>query len=215
MPSTHHVPVRKTARVVTRGTPGAPEWWVLLHGYGQTADAFLESASALASPDRFLIAPEALSRFYTDGMEAHESVGASWMTRRDRETEISDYLGYLETVLDHFRETAGEPEHLCVLGFSQGTATASRFVLLGDVTADRLVLWAGDVAHDLDPSSAADRLRAVDISLVVGSNDQYVTDERLQAALDRFDRLNVPVSVHRFNGGHRLDDDTLREILDF
>jgi predicted esterase len=185
----------------------------VLHGYGQLVDDFIEPFSAVAGPERAILAPEALSRFYVDGLETHEEVGASWMTRVAREAEIDDYLAYLDALVPHFRPEEDVPS-IRVLGFSQGAATASRWALRGDTPVDRLVLWGGAPAHDLALGTHADRLRALDLTLVVGDDDPYVTDERRAAVRQRLARHAVPVTLHTFDGGHRLDDDTLGRIVD-
>ena len=51
------------------------------------------------------MAPEALSRFYADVTPGRHgptsTVGATWMTREDRENEIRDYVAYLDEMTDH------------------------------------------------------------------------------------------------------------------
>lgn len=230
-PDVHTVRVPRTARVATLGTPAtAATWWVALHGYGQLAADVLAPFAAVAGPERAVLAPEALSRFYVDGLETHEQVGASWMTREAREDEIADYVGYLDAVVRRLRPDDGRPQaageevasglrpddtspSIRVLGFSQGAATASRWALLGDTAVDRLVLWGGAPAHDLDLDAHAERLRAMDLTLVVGTEDPYVTAERRAAVRRQLARHDIPVAVRTFEGGHRLDDDTLRAVV--
>ena len=95
--------VRRTARVAVLGPegPGVRELWYVLHGYGQLAAPFLEEFRAIDDGTRLIVAPEALSRFYEGDAKSrlHKDarVGASWMTREDREAEIADYLGYLDS----------------------------------------------------------------------------------------------------------------------
>jgi predicted esterase len=207
-PSPHHLRTPRTARYYTLGPAAASERWVVLHGYGQQARRFLTSFQALDDGTRHLVAPEALSRFYVDGMDAHNTVGASWMTKADREHEIADYVAYLDAC------AAAQPEAatLHVLGFSQGAATASRWALLGDAAVDRLTLWGGGPAHDLDLAEYAGALRALGLTLVVGHDDPYVSDKRLAQAQQRLDAHEIPVDVLRFEGGHRIDDATLRRL---
>jgi predicted esterase len=212
-PSLRTLEVSRTARVATLGAPASADvWWVVLHGYGQLAADFIGPFESVVTPDRCVVAPEGLSRFYVDGLEAHEEVGASWMTREDRAHEIRDYVAYLDDVVRHLRPPEGAPS-IRVLGFSQGAATASRWALLGDTPVDRLVLWGGAPAHDLDLSAHADALRAMNLTLVVGTDDPYVTDERRKAVHRRLVRHDIPVTTHTFEGGHRLDDDTLEAVL--
>ncbi len=211
-PSFHSLEVGRTARIATLGPPDATEWWVGLHGYGQLAADFAAHFAPVAGPERYVVAPEALSRFYVDGLASHEAVGASWMTREDRANEISDYVAYLDAAVRRLRPDGHDPS-VCLLGFSQGAATASRWALLGDTAVDRLVLWGGAPAHDLDLSAHAERLRAMDLTVVVGTDDPHVTAERREAIRRQLARHDIPVTVHTFEGGHRLDDDTLRLII--
>ena len=212
MPTDHHLRVSRTARIVTSGSPEAATWWVLLHGYGQCADDFIETTSALRDGASFVVAPEALSRFYVDRMNEHRSVGASWMTRRDREHEIDDYVDYLDRVVERFRADLDAAPTVRVLGFSQGAATASRWALLGDTPVDTLVLWAGDLAHDLDLHRHAERLRGMDLHLAVGTRDEWITEDRVEGLLQRLADHEIDVTRHPFDGGHRLDDDILRSL---
>src|ERR671913_1620 len=94
----HALVVPRTARYYTLGpTHGFPrELWIVCHGYGQLASRFVSQFAALDDGTRLIVAPEALSRFYLDPIpkrrnEASPRVGASWMTREDRESEIADY----------------------------------------------------------------------------------------------------------------------------
>lgn len=205
--------VPRTARIATLGSPpDAAEWWIVLHGYGQLATDFIEPFEAVTTPDRCIVAPEALSRFYIDGLEPHEEVGASWMTREAREHEIEDYLRYLDIVVEHLRPNEASPT-IRVLGFSQGTATASRWALLGDTEVDRLVLWGGAPAHDLDLDTHAAALRQLDLTIVLGTEDPYVTDKQRSAVRAQLAHYDIPVSVYTYEGGHHLNRGMLAQIM--
>ena len=213
-PSLHSVQVTRTARVATLGSPASADvGWIVLHGYGQLAADFATQFESIVAPNRCVIAPEGLSRFYVDGLGSHDEVGASWMTREDRDHEIQDYVADLDDVVQHVRSDEADLS-IRVLGFSQGAATANRWALLGDTTIDRLVLWGGAPAHDLDLSVHADALRAMDLTIVVGTDDPYVTDERRTAVRRRLARHDIPVTIHTFEGGHRLDDETLQAVVE-
>ncbi|MFO8098955.1 MAG: esterase, partial [Salinibacter sp.] len=196
-PTYHTLEVPRTARCATLGAPDAPTWWIVLHGYGQLAADMATAARPLVAPTRAVVAPEGLSRFYVDGLDTHEQVGASWMTRGMREPEIRDYVRYLDAVV-HRLVPGDERPTIRVLGFSQGAATASRWALLGDTPVDRLVLWGGAPAHDLNLDSHAAALRTMDLTLVVGTDDPYVSPKRRAAVQDRLDRHDIPVTVHTF-----------------
>ena len=212
-PVFHSLEVTRTARVATLGSPASADtWWVVLHGYGQLAADFVTQFEPVVSSNRCVVAPEGLSRFYVDGLESHDEVGASWMTREDRAHEIDDYVAYLDDAVRHLRSSEADPT-IRVLGFSQGAATASRWALFGDTAVDRLVLWGGAPAHDLDLTTHATALREMNLTLVVGTGDPYVTETRRAAVRRRLEQNNIPVTVQTFDGGHRLDDDTLQTII--
>ena len=210
-PTTHTLEVPRTARCATLGPPDASVWWIVLHGYGQRATDILEAARPLAAPSRRVVAPEALSRFYVDGIDTHEEVGASWMTREMREAEIRDYVRYLDAVVDRLAPARATPT-LRVLGFSQGAATASRWAVRAGAPIDRLVLWGGGPAHDLDLAAHANTLREMELTIVLGTDDPYVSPEHRAAVQDRLSRHNIPLTLHTFEGGHHLHADTLRAL---
>ena len=125
---------------------------------------FLEGFRAIADGTRLLVAPEALSRFYdgtlSPGAHKNASVVASWMTRDERESEIADYLAYLDTVHATITSRLGGAKPIVtVLGFSQGGATAARWVASGRVPAARLVVWGSAMAPELDVAAPDDKAR--------------------------------------------------------
>jgi predicted esterase len=214
------VTVRRTARVALLGpsASGVRELWYVLHGYGQLAASFLEDFRAIDDGTRLIVAPEALSRFYDGDAQARlhkdAAVGASWMTREDRESEIADYLVYLDTLHKTVLATVGaaEPPPVTVLGFSQGGATAARWVASGSVRAARLVLWGSQFPPELDLADSGAPLRRAQATLVIGTKDIFATPKIVAKETARLNDAGFPFRFVTFEGGHRLDDDTLRAL---
>ena len=201
--------MRRTARYYTLGggSDCVRTVWVVLHGYSQRAAVFIRSFSDLAAPDALVVAPEALNRYYLVGPEAgtatERPVGATWMTREDRASEISDYVEYLDTlfdevILEHVRSGA----RVAVIGFSQGAATATRWLVHGRGSIDRLILWGGLLPPETDLSAANARLRATPLTIVVGTRDQYIDEDSLAAEVARLDAAQLSCDLIRFDGGH-------------
>lgn len=212
----HHLSVPRTARsfVLGEAGPAVREVWFVLHGYGQLAARFLKAFSALDDGARLVVAPEGLSRFYLDPA-GRDKVGASWMTREDRLNEIADYVRYLDAVYaDVFASLDRARVRVHVLGFSQGTATACRWVALGAVRADRLVLWGGEVPPDLDLAAGRERLAPLDLVLVAGSRDEFITPKVLARDEERLRSAGIPYRVIRFEGGHEIDGGVLRQLTE-
>jgi predicted esterase len=213
-----HISVARTARYQQLGeaSPATRQLWVVLHGYGQLAEYFIRHFRPLHAADpagTVIVAPEGLSRFYLHGTDGR--IGASWMTRADRLAEIADQAAYLTAVLNPLL-AAAPGAFVVVLGFSQGTATASRWLsYLADTTGwrpNRLVLWAGDFPADIAPRSAQQLVQGLPIDLVSGDQDAYVGPDKLHAQADALRKHGAHVTTHSFSGGHTLEAALLRQL---
>lgn len=210
----HHLEVTRTARYWTLGDPAeAREVWFVLHGYMQLAKRFLRRFETIATGGRLIVAPEALSRFYVSAEPGRHGpgsvVGASWMTKEDRTSEIRDYVAYLDRVAEVVLES---PMPVTVLGFSQGTATAARWVTHGGVAADRLVLWAGFVPHDLDLARAAQVFSRTELVLVRGAKDSALTPELAESERSAVEGSGIAYRTVAYEGGHEIDAETLSSL---
>ncbi|MDX9750434.1 MAG: hypothetical protein RBT71_05070 [Flavobacteriales bacterium] len=194
--------VQRTARYHLLGdATTAKALWIVLHGHGQLARFFLNKFEGLED-ELLIVAPEALNRFYLD--EAHQRVGATWMTREDREHEIGDQCSYLDALVNELhKERPALPVN--VLGFSQGVATACRWSLRGRTRTHRLVLWAGSLPMEPTTDDLRQRWAHARIDLVLGTDDPYAGSKELDAVASRLDRAGVRHALHRFTGGHALD----------
>ncbi len=220
--TSHALVVPRTARYFTLGpTHGFPrEIWFVCHGYGQLASHFLHQFASLDDGTRLIVAPEALSRFYLDPIaprrhEASPRIGASWMTREDRDAEIADYVEYLERLSTEIRHPlSGAAPRIVVLGFSQGTATVSRWLAASDHRVDHLVLWGGAIPPELDLASWSGRLHGAAITLVAGLQDQYATSAAVAAEAERLSAAGVAFSLLRYDGGHAIDESALMQLAE-
>ena len=103
--------------------------------------------------------PEALARFYLHPDPPPTGVGhvgASWMTREDRLSEIGDNVAYLDALARHiFRRVERERVLLRVVGFSQGAFAAARWTVrdwrtwsgCGAPTCTGMCRWPTGVFH--------------------------------------------------------------------
>lgn len=211
----HHLTVGRAARYYTLGAagPATRQVWFACHGYGQLASRFLRRLEPLDDGSRLIVAPEGLSRFYLSERAAERRVGASWMTREDRLSEIADYVRYLDALYDAVISPLARPAlHVTALGFSQGAATVSRWASLGRAAIDHVVLWGGELPPDLDLAQARDRLRAVQLTLVYGRADQFITEKVASAMATRLADHAIAHRVRPFDGGHDLNAALLREL---
>jgi predicted esterase len=210
---THSLRVTRTARFHTLGQAArAREIWFLLHGYGQLASAMIDACSVLAAPDRLLVAPEALSRFYMRG--GNGPVGATWMTREDRDNEIADYVAYLDLVAQRMDELgAHAASRRNVLGFSQGAMTACRWACNGATRLGSIVLWGGGVPPELSSETLQQRLSRARIVLVRGDGDAVHDEAAGERDFERLRAAGATVLRENFSGGHAIDAPALARIV--
>ena len=210
----HHLTVTRTARYHTLGDrTTARECWFVLHGHAQLSGYFIRHFAPLDDGTRLIVAPEALNRFYLEQTTwkgaGHARVGATWMTREDRLAEIGDYVGYLDRLFDDV--IGGRAMKVTVLGFSQGVATACRWLARGKAKAHRLILWAGPLPPELDTDFATP-LRGTEVVRVLGDNDDLADPAAILAEDAQFARMGLQGELVRFAGGHQMDAATLARL---
>ena len=214
-PEEHHIRVSKRARYYTLGSVhDANDVWIVCHGYGQLAGRFIQSFACIAEPGRVVVAPEGLHRFYMDpppAPAANRRVGATWMTREDRDNDIADYVDYLDQLISEV--VAQSPTaRLRVLGFSQGSATILRWAVGATRLPHQLILWAGEVPTDVDWAMGARKLANTRIDAVRGDRDELTSQTTLERNLATLSGVGLRYHLHEFGGGHHMNDDLLQQL---
>lgn len=210
----HHLAVRRTARYYTLGSADAHDVWIVCHGYAQLARYFLRSFEPLDDGTRFIVAPEALNRYYYEtapGVHTADArVAATWMTREDREHEIEDYIAYLDALAGHI--TRGRGRRITALGFSQGAATVSRWAAGGSTVIDHVILWGSAVAPELEP--APDLLRGARLTIAIGAADEQIPHGEVDRQDERLRSRGLDYELFRYQGGHRIEAESLQRLAE-
>ena len=211
----------RTTRIVRMGgsldpqsdevDPAVKHLLIGLHGYGQQVADFAQTLAPVASEERRVVAPEALSRFYT----RHEDrrTGSSWMTAEAREYEILDYVRYLDAVAFAEAESLEEDVSWTVLCFSQGCPAGCRWLANGTVRVDKLILWGADQAHDLSPEEWDALARVGEVVIVAGSTDVLFPSDRVEASEKVLRENGCTVRVEHYEGGHEIRQDVLLRLV--
>jgi predicted esterase len=212
-----HLTVARTARYQQLGEISATtrQLWLVAHGYGQLAEFFIRHFAHMHAADpagTVIVAPEGLSRFYLMGTSGR--VGASWMTRADRLAEIDDQNNYFSQLLALLLAQCPSSVRVTVLGFSQGTATVSRWLARHAPTwqPHQLILWAGDFPADIDHTAAKHLLAQLPVALVSGNQDEYVPVAKLLEQADVLRQQGAHVTTLHFEGGHTLNREVLQQL---
>ena len=145
----------------------------VLHGYGQLAKYFIKKFTDL-DENLLIVAPEGMHRFYRKGNSGR--VGASWMTKEARQTDIEDNMKWL-TELDRLLSQKYPIQKRILLGFSQGGSTAARWRLTNAVPFDSLIVWGSDFPPE---EKNASEILAGDLNnyFVVGTQDEFFDDNQ-------------------------------------
>ena len=197
-------------------TPATKHIWFVLHGYGQLAAYFIRKFDVIQNAETIVIAPEGLSRFYlqdvtTRNQTGDTKVGATWMTKENRLTDIENYLNYLTEVYAT-EVPSNYTGKITLLGFSQGAATVSRWAADNRIRFDRLILWAGIFPTDMDFDKVGDLLRHKEVLEVYGTNDPFLTDIRLKEMTQLNARLGLNPIIISFEGQHEINGELLKKI---
>jgi len=202
----HNITINKTALFYTLGNLKNPKTiWFVLHGYGYLAKYFVKKFNPILNKDTLIVAPEGLSKFYLNGVGVDGRVGASWMTKENREEEITDYVHYLNQLYATIVKNNATAK-INIVGFSQGGATASRWLANGLVKCDNFILWASFFPEDMELKSFD---RNTKTYILYGDNDEYVTPERIKKIQKFLSLSDFNYQLIKFKGKH----DILEKVL--
>ena len=208
---TKHIPVEISARVVESGIVESPDRiWIVLHGYGQLAPFFIRKFQVLESSN-LILAPEGLHRFYLKGSAGR--VGASWMTKEDRLTDISNYQNYLGNLILSTHNSHPDKE-IVLLGFSQGAATASRVFSAHHTLINTLVLWSSVFPPDMDYEIDAKALNSSNVFMIYGDDDEYYSIEDFRKHAEEIKSHGIKLTTIEFEGPHNILADPLLQLED-
>ena len=211
----HNIKVERTARFYTLGelNEQTKKIWFVIHGYGQLSQYFIKKFNQIVDNETFIVAPEAPARFYLDAN--YSRVGASWTTRELRDFDKKDNNDFLNQVYDNLlKDTDLSKVDVNILGFSQGCATACRWVGDGHIKCNRLLLWAGFFSNGIREVIEPKQLENIETYYIYGDKDEYLIaypeiSEKFRAGM--IEDINTKIVC--FEGKHTVDEATLKMIV--
>ncbi len=206
-----HIEYTTTGRFVSHGNPEkAKKLLIALHGYGQLVTFFIRKFSFLDPDEYYVVCPEGPHRFYHAGNKGR--VGASWMTKEDRLNDIGDYIRFLDKLMLKLNQE-NQFEQKLLLGFSQGGATASRWVAFGKYNFDIFMLWAAVFPPDMDKTENV-KFETQKNYFVVGNKDEYIAMNDAKTHLEILRNANMQFEFITFEGNHDINRDTLQTLIE-
>lgn len=195
-----------TLNTLTRNTKNI---WIACHGIGFLSKYFISYFEDLDPIENYIIAPQAPSKYYQT--KAYKYVGASWLTKENREQETENVLNYLDAVLE--MENLAEDKNIILMGFSQGVSVATRWMAQRKIICDHLVIHSGSIPTEFNTQSFA-HLPELKTTLIYGDKDEYLTPEKLKAQLSYARSIFPnPLEVIEFKGKHVVDKKSLSKVL--
>jgi predicted esterase len=207
------IEVPKTARYFLSSSnhQSVKNLWFVLHGYSHLASDFIRQFEGIADPENLIVAPEGLSRFYVKGYFGN--VGASWMTKVERMTDINDYIRYLDLVYEEvLRQLPCTPEKVIVLGYSQGGAAAARWAVMTNKKIDHLIVHSSEFPHDLDETLVREFSERAAIRYVYSDKDEFIEEELFEQQMQRLRSHQVRFTPLRFKGRHEIKEEVIRNL---
>jgi len=204
------IAVEKSARFFTnKPSKNIKRFLIVIHGYAQLASDFIEEFKFLDNENTLIVSPEGLSKFYF-----RDKIGASWMTKEDRENEIADYINYLNKVVNMIQNEfdLSESENT-LLGFSQGVHTAARYFIKSKFSFNNLILCSSDFPKDADFNLLQKKSEYSKIYYLLGDNDSIIKRQNYINSVNLLSENKINFTEIGFSGGHKIDEDSLNNIL--
>ncbi len=183
--------------------------WLVFHGYGQLAEFFIKKFEGLDPKKNFIIAPQGLSKYYLEGV--YGRVGASWMTKEDRLTEIDNQHSYIKSVLEDIGDIS--KKQLVYFGFSQGTATMGRFAAYAKISFHQMIIWAGTFPPDTNHEDWQYLTGQEQIHYYTSRDDVYFKEEMIDNQKKTLmEATRREPELHWYEGGHRVIAEIIKTL---
>ena len=133
------------------------------------------------------------------------------MTKEDRLTDIEDYISFLDTLMTNLNEQYAFNSKI-LLGFSQGGATASRWIAYGKHKFDVFMLWAAVFPPDMDPAAVL-KFSSLKNYFIIGTADEYTSIARAEEYHKALNKEHIKFEFVKFEGNHSINSELLIKLL--
>jgi len=184
--------------------------WFVCHGINYLSKYFLKYFDELDSEENYIIAPQAQSKYYLGSKYRH--VGASWLTKENTAKEIENVMRYFDAIFE--KEQLSSNINLIVLGYSQGVSVATRYVAKRKLKCSQLVLLSGGIPRELKITDFEFLTENTKVSLIYGTQDEYLNEERMEYEKNRFYELfGKQATIVPFDGKHEVKHEVINSLV--
>lgn len=194
-----------TLNTLTKSTKNI---WFVCHGMGYLSRYFLKYFKGLHADENYIIAPQAASKYYIQPGFKH--VGSSWLTKENTVKETENIMNNFDAIFE--AENIPNDVNIIMFGYSQGVSVAMRYVAKRQLQCGQLVLHSGGIPKELEPEDFA--FLKAKVSLICGTQDEYLTTERLQSETKKGQNLfKENLNVLLFDGKHEVNVELINNLV--
>jgi predicted esterase len=184
--------------------------WFVCHGMSYLSRYFLKYFKDLNPDENYIIAPQAQSKYYIPPTYKH--VGASWLTKENTLRETDNVMRYYDAVLE--TENISKDKNIIVVGYSQGVSVAMRYIANRQLHCSQLVLMSGGIPKELVAYDFKFLEEKTKITMIYGTQDEYLNDERMQSESNRVIELfGNNVTIKPFDGKHIVNVELINGLV--
>jgi phospholipase/carboxylesterase len=180
----------------------------MLHGRRGDEDRMWVFARAVPA-DWLVVAPR--------GPVADVAGGWSWRARRSDEwpplAAFDEAVAHVVRFVSALPDLYGaDPDHLYLMGFSQGAATAYATAMRHPGLVRGVAGLVGFVPGDCDDAAATAPLRGLPVFMAVGRRDPLIPFDRSRACAVTLRAAGARLEAHDYDEGHRLSAQAMRDL---
>ena len=195
-------------RVREPASPGPHRTVVMLHGRGGDENVMWIFASTLPR-DWLLVAPR--------GLKQDPDGGYSWLPRkRDEWPSLSIFDEAVAAVVKLIRALPdlynADPDHIYLMGFSQGAATAYATALRHPKLVQGIAGLVGFTPTECDAILDSVPLKGLPVFMAVGARDPMIPLERARESAQTLRQAGASLDYHEHDTGHRLNAEGMRAL---
>lgn len=182
--------------------------WFVCHGMGYLSRYFIKHFKGLSEIENYVISPQAQSKYYQSSNFKH--VGSSWLTKENTVPETENVMRYFDTIFE--TENIPNEKKLICLGYSQGVSVIMRYIAKRKLNCEHLVIHSGGIPKELEITDFSHFTGQV--SLVYGTQDEYLTEERIAYETSRAKELfGDQLNIIPFDGQHEVNETIIKSIV--
>jgi len=181
---------------------------IMVHGRGATARSFLTLIDEFLHHDVMYLAPQAArNTWYPRSGYAPTEANEPW---------FSSALDRVKAALETATTAGIPPERVVLFGFSQGAGVVSEYAARNPRRYGGLIALSGSLLGPETSHAYDGTIDGTSVFIGCGSNDPYVSAERIHETASVFEQLVGDVTVELYEElGHAITDDEIQLINSF